>query len=99
MELIIALGIFGLVAGFLYYLLTARVPVGDDAIQKRLQTLSVQARDIGRITLHTTTEEETLWERIATFFLGPNAMMPAHYTRLSRMLHQAGYRGDRAIRI
>src|ERR1043166_7469747 len=99
MELIIALGIFGLVAGFLYYLLTARVPVGsDDAIQRRLQNLSIQARDVGRITLHATTEEETLWERIATFFLGPNAM-PAQYNRLSRMLHQAGYRGDRAIRI
>ena len=93
----IALGIFGLVAGFLYYVLAARVPVSDDAIQRRLETLSGQAKEANRIILYAT-EEETLWERIATFFLGADAM-PARYTRLSRMLHQAGYRGERAIRI
>ena len=41
MELIIALGIFGLVAGFLYYVLAARVPISDEAIQRRLETISV----------------------------------------------------------
>src|ERR1044071_2572491 len=97
MELIIALGIFGLVAGFLYYLLAARVPVADEAIQRRLQTLAVQARETGRISLYTD-QDDTFWERVATFFFGANAM-PGHYTRLSRMLHQAGYRGERAIRI
>src|ERR1043166_4161022 len=98
MELLIALGIFGLVAGFLYYLLAARVPIADEAIQRRLQTLSLQARETGRISLYTSEQDDTFWERIATFFFGANAM-PGHYSRLSRMLHQAGYRGERAIRI
>src|ERR1051325_5566662 len=98
MELLIALGIFGLVAGFLYYLLAARVPVADEAIQRRLETLSVQARETGRISLYTNEEADTFWEKVATFFFGANAM-PGHYNRLSRMLHQAGYRGERAIRI
>ena len=97
MELIIALGIFGLVAGFLYYVLAARVPISDEAIQRRLETISVQAKETGRIILHET-EEQTLWERIAEFFLGTKEM-PVRYNRLSRMLHQAGYRGERAIRI
>lgn len=97
MEFIIALGIFGLVAGFLYYVLAARVPISDDAIQRRLENLSVQSKETGRIRLYET-EDQTLWERIAEFFLGTKEM-PARYTRLSRMLHQAGYRGERAIRI
>src|SRR5207244_12476108 len=62
-----------------------------------LETLSGQAKEANRIILYAT-EEETLWERIATFFLGADAM-PARYTRLIRMLHQAGYRGERAIGI
>jgi tight adherence protein C len=78
--------------------LAARVPVADEAIQRRLETLSVQARETGRISLYTNEEADTFWERIATFFFGSNAM-PGHYNRLSRMLHQAGYRGERAIRI
>ena len=97
MEILIALGIFGLVGGFVYYVLAARVPVSDDAIQRRLETISIQARETGRIRLHSV-EEETPWERIAEFFLGTKDL-PARYTRLSRMLHQAGYRGERAIRI
>jgi hypothetical protein len=96
MEFIIAPGIFGLVAGFLYYVLAARVPIADDAIQRRLETLSVQSKETARIRLYET-EEQTLWERIAEFFLGTKEM-PARYTRLSWMLHQAGYRGERAIR-
>ena len=97
MEILIALGIFGLVGGFVYYVLAARVPVSDDAIQRRLETLSLQSRETGRIRLPAV-EEETPWERIAEFFLGTKDL-PARYTRLSRMLHQAGYRGERAIRI
>jgi tight adherence protein C len=97
MEILIVFGIFGLVGGFVYYVLAARVPVSDDAIQRRLETLSLQSRETGRIRLPVV-EEETPWERIAEFFLGTKDL-PARYTRLSRMLHQAGYRGERAIRI
>jgi tight adherence protein C len=97
MEIMIALGVFGLVAGFLYYLLAARVPVVDEAIQRRLETLSGQTRSPARLSIHDETED-TLWERVANFFLGPNTL-PGRYTRLTRMLHQAGYRGERAARI
>ena len=76
----------------------ARVPVADEAIQRRLETLSVHTRETGRIRLYAQEEDDTFWEKVATFFFGANAM-PGHYNRLSRLLHQAGYRGERAIRI
>jgi tight adherence protein C len=97
MEILIVLGIFGLVAGFFYYVLAARVPVVDEAIQRRLESLSGGAKSSSRLNLYQE-NEETLWERVATFFLGPN-VLPTRYSRVTRMLHQAGYRGERAIRI
>jgi tight adherence protein C len=39
-----------------------------------------------------------MWERIANFFFGDKEM-PDRFNGISRRLHQAGYRGHRAIRI
>jgi tight adherence protein C len=98
MELLIAIGVFGLVAACLYYVLSGRVPVADDAIQRRLDTIASQPRESRSLRLHGG-EAETIWERIADFFLGSKTVMPGRYAGYSRILHQAGYRGERAVRV
>jgi tight adherence protein C len=98
MEIVIAFGIFCLVFGVLYFTLVSRAPVADEAIQRRLETIAAQPKSTRPIRLHGG-EEATFWERIAKFFIGEKEMMPATFSRVGRMLHQAGYRGERAIRI
>jgi tight adherence protein C len=39
-----------------------------------------------------------MWERVANFFFGDKEM-PDRFSNISRRLHQAGFRGNRAIRI
>lgn len=98
MELLIAVGMFGLVFGVLYFTLASRIPVSDDAIQRRLETIATSGkREASAIRLYDAAEE-TLWERIASFFLGDKEM-PASYGKVSKRLHQAGYRGTRAVRV
>lgn len=97
MEFLIAIGIFGLVSAFLYFVLSSRVPVSDDAIQRRLETISSQPREPQSLRLHDS-EAETFTERIAKFFLGDKNLMPARYVGFAQLLHQAGYRGERAVR-
>jgi tight adherence protein C len=98
MEIVIAFGIFCLVFGVLYFTLVSRAPVADEAIQRRLETIAAQPKATRSIRLHGG-EEASFWERIAKFFIGEKEMMPASFSRVARMLHQAGYRGERAIRI
>lgn len=97
MEFLIAIGIFGLVSAFLYYILGSRVPVADDAIQRRLDTISSQPREERSLRLHEN-EAETLSQRVAKFFLGDKNLMPARYAGFAQLLHQAGYRGERGVR-
>jgi tight adherence protein C len=97
MELIIAVGFFGVISGLVYFVLASRSPVADEAIQRRLESIGVQAQSRGPIRLHDD-EETTIWERVANFFFGDKEM-PDRFSGISRRLHQAGYRGHRAIRI
>lgn len=97
MELLIALGVFGLVAGVIYFLIAAREPIADEIIQQRLENIGAQARASSRIRLHEH-EEITFWERVANFFLGDREI-PDRFNSISLRLHQAGYRGNRAVRI
>jgi len=97
MELIIAVGFFGVISGLVYFVLASRSPVADEAIQRRLDSIGVQAQSRGPIRLHDD-EETTMWERVANFFFGDKEM-PDRFSSISRRLHQAGYRGHRAIRI
>ena len=97
MELIIAVGFFGVISGLVYFVLASRSPVADEAIQRRLESIGVQAQSRGPIRLHDD-EETTMWERVANFFFGDKEM-PDRFNGISRRLHQAGYRGHRAIRI
>jgi tight adherence protein C len=97
MELLIAIGSFGVVSGLLYYVLASRSPVSEEAIQRRLENISVQTQTRTSIRLHEY-EETTMWERVANFFFGDKEM-PDRFSNISRRLHQAGFRGNRAIRI
>ena len=97
MELLIAVGFFGLVSGIVYFVVASRAPVADDVIQQRLQNISVQSQDRAPIRLHEN-DEITVWERVTNFFFGDKEL-PARFTSMSRSLHQAGYRGNRAVRI
>ena len=97
MELIIAVGFFGVISGLVYFVLASRAPVADEAIQRRLENIGVQAQGRGPIRLYDH-EETTIWERVANFFFGDKEM-PDRFSGISRRLHQAGYRGHRAIRI
>jgi len=97
MELLIAVGFFGLISGIVYFVVASRAPISDDVIQQRLQNLAVQSQARAPIRLHET-EEITVWERVANFFFGDKEM-PERLNAMSRSLHQAGYRGNRAVRI
>src|SRR2546429_9853723 len=97
MELLIAVGFFGLVSAVVYFLVASRAPVAEEAIQRRLENIGIQAEARDQIRLYDT-EETTLWERVADFFFGDKEM-PDRFNNISRRLHQAGYRGNRAVRI
>ena len=98
MELLIALGIFALVFGILYFTLVSRVPVVEEAIQRRLNDIAARPKTAARIRSYDA-KEETFWENVANFFLGDKIELPAAYSKVGRLLHQAAYRGERAIRI
>jgi tight adherence protein C len=97
MEILIAIGVFGVVTGVIYFLVASRTPVGDEVIQRRLENIGAQAQARSPIRLHEH-EEITLWEQVANFFLGDKEL-PDRFTSVGRRLHQAGYRGNRAVRI
>jgi tight adherence protein C len=97
MELIIAVGFFGLIAGIVYFFVASRAPVAEETIQRRLDSIGVQAQSSAAIHLHEN-DELTTWERVANFFFGDQEM-PGRFNQMSRRLHQAGYRGNRAIRV
>ena len=97
MALLIAIGFFGLISAIAYYVLASREPAPDDAIQRRLENIGLQTEPRGQVLLHED-EETTFWERVANFFLGDREL-PERFTMVSQRLHQAGYRGNRAVRI
>ena len=99
MELLITIAVFGLVCGLVYVVVAPRAATVDDTIRRRLDNLAAagQAQPTRQYRLYDT-EEETPWERVVKFFFGDREL-PERFTRASRMLHQAGYRGTRALRI
>src|SRR6266550_141274 len=97
MELLITVGIFGLVSGLIYLIFASKVPVMEEAIQRRLETIGAQRKESAPIRLYDS-EEVTFWEHVTNFFFGDKEM-PDRFNNISRRLHQAGYRGNRAVRI
>ena len=97
MELLIAVGVFGLISGVVYFIVASRAPVSDEVIQRRLENINVKAESSHQFRLHET-DETSIWESITNFFMGDQEL-PERFNAMSRRLHQAGYRGNRAIRI
>jgi tight adherence protein C len=97
METLIAIAVFGVVGAIMYLVLAPRAPVAEDMIQRRLETISGPRTAAASVRLYDS-EDETFWERVADFFFGSKEI-PDNLTKAGTKLHQAGYRGARAIRI
>ena len=97
MELLIAVGFFGLISAVVYFVIASRAPISEEAIQRRLESIGLQTEARNQIRLYDEAEL-TFWERIANFFFGDREL-PERFNMISRRLHQAGYRGNRAVRI
>ena len=97
MEFLITIGVFGLVAGIIYFIFASRAPIAEEAIQRRLETIAARPKTEGRYPIYEA-EEQTFWERVTNFFFGDKEL-PERFNRVSKRLHQAGYRGNRAVRI
>jgi tight adherence protein C len=97
MALLIAIGFFGVISAVVYYVLASRAPVSDDSIQRRLESIGLRTEPRVPVRLHEE-EETTFWERVTNFFFGDREL-PERFSMVSQRLHQAGYRGNRAVRI
>ena len=97
METLIAIAVFGVVGAIMYLVLAPRAPIAEDMIQRRLETISGPRTAAAPVRLYDN-EQETFWERVATFFFGSREI-PDNLSKSGTQLHQAGYRGARAIRI
>jgi len=97
METLIAIAVFGVVGAIMYLVLAPRAPIAEDMIQRRLETISGPRTAAAPVRLYDN-EEETFWERVADFFFGSREI-PDNLSKSGTQLHQAGYRGARAIRI
>jgi tight adherence protein C len=97
METLIAIAVFGVVGAIMYLVLAPRAPIAEDMIQRRLETISGPRTAAAPVRLYDN-EEETFWERVADFFFGSKEI-PDNLSKAGTQLHQAGYRGARAIRI
>jgi tight adherence protein C len=97
---LIAIGVFGLVGGFSLLALAPRVATPEELVQQRIQAIVAGSGRFvgGSVSLLDSGEEQNFWERTAEFFLGKRDL-PEEYGLLSRLLHQAGYSGQRSIRI
>jgi tight adherence protein C len=97
MEIFVAIAVFGFVGVLTYFFLASRKPVAEDAIQRRLEGIANRAAAPKAVRMESL-EPTTFWEEVANFFLGEKEMS-AKYSKTGRLLHQAAYRGNRAVRI
>ena len=98
MEIFIAIGIFGLVGGFLFLLLTPKAASQEEVVQKRITAIGTTMEGgSDRVTHLTADEDEGFWDYMAKFFVGEKELTGKN-TAVHRLLHQAGYPGDRAVR-
>jgi len=96
--ILITVGIFGLVAGSIYLLLAPRAKIEEEGIQRRLEAIAATTTRTGGKVRLLEADQESFWENIARFFLGEKELA-ARYTKDRILLHQAGYPGERAVRI
>jgi len=96
MILFVLIGVFGCVASLVYLLLAPRGVAQEVVVGQRLEAIATtQAPRTVRLLGG---PENTVWEKIADFFLGEKDL-PEKYTKLRQLLHSAGYPWERALRI
>jgi tight adherence protein C len=98
MELLLAIGVFGLVGSFLYIFLAPKPAAQHEIIQQRIGAIAAVQTKAPSAVRVSDAQEQTTWERIATFFLGEKEL-PARYDKSRRLLYRAGYPWERAVRI
>jgi tight adherence protein C len=97
--LLVAIGTFGFVGGLSLLFLAPRVETQEEIIEKRLAAIVATGKKFnGQPSTLLDTSEKTFWEQTADFFLGDKEL-PEKYTSISRTLHQAGFSGERSVRI
>ena len=96
--ILIMIGIFGLVGGSIFLLLAPRAKAEEETIQRRLEAIAASAAKTGTKIRLLGTGDESFWENIARFFLGEKELA-ARYTKDRILLHQAGFPGERGVRI
>jgi tight adherence protein C len=98
MEILItAIAVFLLVGSIIFSIMMPKVKIEEEAIQRRLGAIAAKAeRSVGRVRL--LEQEDTVWEKILRLFLGDKEL-PEKYKGVRTVLHQAGYPGERAVRV
>jgi tight adherence protein C len=100
MEILVAIGTFGLVWSFAFLFLAPKTVSVTDVVQQRLQTIAATAERLsGDIRLLNPNAPKSLWEWTAKFFWGTDDLLAEKYTAMRQLLHLAGYTGERAIHI
>lgn len=98
MELLVAIGVFGFVGALAYFFLAPKTTVQDQTIRRRLEAITPKAtRPVSRVTL-LESGEETFWEKITQYFLGEE-VLAEKYTAMRKLLHQAGFQGEKPLRL
>ena len=98
MELFLAIGVFGIVASLFYIFLAPRPAAQQELIQRRLEAITAAPVKVPIQVRLLNVQDETIWERIAKFFLGEKEL-PGKYTKSRQLLHRAGYPWERAVLI
>jgi len=98
MELILAIGVFGLVGSFLYIFLAPKPAAQQEIIQQRIGAIAAAPAKPVAAKRPSSAQDQTIWEKIGNFFLGEKEL-PAKYDKSRRLLYRAGYPWERAVRI
>jgi tight adherence protein C len=96
--LLIAIGTFGIVGGLSLLVFAPKTASEYDIVQQRLAAIVGNGGQMKGQLEFLDSGEKTFWEQTANFFLGKEDL-PEQFTTVSRTLHQAGYSGERSVRI
>ena len=94
--LLVLIGVFGFVGSLIYLLLAPRGVGQEVVVGRRLEAIATTSAP--RTVRLLAGPENTVWEKIADFFLGEKDL-PEKYTKLRQLLHSAGYPWERALRV
>jgi len=99
MEILITtVSVFVLVSSVVFSLISPKTKIEEEVIQRRLEAIAANSERPAAGRVHLLEQEDTVWEKILRIFLGEKEL-PERYKGVRIFLHQAGYPGERAVRI